>query len=69
MSLIYLTQDGDTVDYVAWKYYGTVAGRVVEKLLDANLGIADRGPILPPGVVITLPEIVREADKVTRLWD
>lgn len=70
MSQTYLTSDGDTADYIAWKYYGTQDGKVVEQLLAANPGLADRGPVLPAGLQVTLPEIVLEtAEQSVRLWD
>jgi phage tail protein X len=66
----YLTSDGDTADLIAWKYYGTTAGDVVTKLLDANGGLADFGPVLPAGVTVTLPEIDVAAKKPgVKLWD
>lgn len=65
----YMTSDGDTVDYVAWKYYDTQNGRVVEQLLDANPGLADLGPSLPAGVLIIMPDITPElAAQGVRLW-
>lgn len=68
--LQYRTSDGDTADYIAWKHYGTQDGQVVERLVDANPGLADLGPLLPAGVIINLPEL--EAAGVTegvKLWD
>jgi phage tail protein X len=66
----YSTSDGDMVDEIAFKHYGTTAGRVVEQLLDANPGLADRGPVLPAGVVIALPDIDVTAKAIgTKLWD
>lgn len=70
MSLTYRTSDGETVDYIAWKYYETQDGRVVEQLLEANPGLADYGPMLPAGLVIELPDIALEAtQEVVKLWD
>lgn len=70
MSLTYRTSDGDTADYIAWKYYGTQDGQVVEQLLEANPGLADLGPVLPAGVLVTLPEMEpATAAQVVRLWD
>ncbi len=70
MSQTYLTSEGDTADYIAWKYYGTQTGRVLEQLLAANPGLADRGPVLPSGLTINLPDIVLEtAEQGVRLWD
>lgn len=65
----YLTRDGDMADEIAFKQYGTTDGGVVEKLLAANPGLAAFGPLLPQGVIITLPEIdvVQKTQGVT-LW-
>ncbi len=65
----YVTADGDTADYIAWKQYGTQAGRITERLLEANPGLAARGPILPAGIVIQLPELdTAQAKEGVRLW-
>lgn len=66
----YITKDGDTADYIAWKYYGNQGAGTVEALLDANKGLADRGPVLPAGLVINLPEITKPATtQGIKLWD
>ncbi|QKN87921.1 baseplate protein [Acinetobacter phage vB_AbaP_Alexa] len=66
----YRTKDGDTVDFIAWKQYGSTDNRVVEKVLAANLGLADIGPILPAGLVITLPDVEPEQKTAkVKLWD
>lgn len=67
----YRTKEGDTADYIAWKYYGRQDGRVVEQLLDANPGLADYGPLLPAGLLVTLPdiEVKQEATSGVKLWD
>lgn len=70
MSLTYRTSDGDTADYIAWKQYGSQDGQIVEQLLEANPGLADLGPVLPAGVLITLPDITPATDTTAvRLWD
>lgn len=70
MASKYTTKQGDTVDYIAWQAYGTQDGHVVEMLLDANRGLADRGPILPAGLRITLPAAPEpEQENGVRLWD
>ncbi len=66
----YITREGDTVDSIAWKFYGSTANKVVETVLDANRGLADYGPILPPAIAIELPDIDRPSKaQGIRLWD
>jgi phage tail protein X len=66
----YRTSEGDTADYIAWKFYGTQDGQVVEQLMEANPGLADRGPVLPAGVLVTLPDVQpATAVQAVRLWD
>lgn len=70
MTTIYNTRDGDTVDYIAWKFYGSTANQVVEAVLAANRGLADFGAKLPAGLAITLPEILEPSkSQGVRLWD
>lgn len=66
----YVTRAGDTVDYVAWKFYGSTDNRVTEQVLEANPGLADQGAVLPAGMTITLPEISAPAKTTgVKLWD
>lgn len=66
----YVTADGDTVDFIAWKYYGNQDPGTVEQLLAANKGVADMGPELAAGITITLPEIITPAtEQGIKLWD
>lgn len=70
MTAEYVTKDGDMADSIAWAYYGTRDGLVVEQLLSANPGLADYGPLLPAGVTVTLPDfVVQPTQKSVRLWD
>ena len=63
------TQAGDTVDLICWRHRGVTAN-VSEQTLAMNPGLAARGPVLPAGVAITLPDVpalpIRETVK---LWD
>ncbi|MEN9530854.1 MAG: hypothetical protein RIQ83_78 [Pseudomonadota bacterium] len=69
MMQTYRTSDGDTLDYIAWKFYQTLDGRVVEQLLDANPGIADLGPVLPAGMRVNMPDIApQQQEQGVRLW-
>lgn len=53
-----ITQDEDMVDAIAFRHYGTSDG-TPEAILDANPGLAARGPVLPAGLTIVLPPVAR----------
>lgn len=66
----YRTTEGDTVDFIVWKYYGTQQGKLLERLLEANPTLAEYGPILPAGLLVELPTITSTTQsKGVRLWD
>ncbi|SAL03076.1 tail protein [Caballeronia fortuita] len=65
MSLTYITRDGDTLDYIAWKQYGAATTAIVNALLAANFGLADLGPVLSAGVSVVLPTIDADTKKAT----
>lgn len=70
MADTYRTREGDTLDWICWKRYGRTTGRVVEAVLAANPGLADRGPVLPAGIDITLPVLqLAQQTRGIRLWD
>lgn len=64
------TIQNDTVDALCWRHYGRTAG-VVEAVLDANPGLADHGPQLPTGLLVTLPDLQSSAPTraMVNLWD
>lgn len=67
---VYTTVDGDTVDLIAWRYYGALDGRQAEQVLAANPGLAGQGPVLPAGVAVMLPDLSSTATtQGTRLWN
>lgn len=68
MSTPYQTADGEMLDKIIWNFYGSLRPGMVEKVLVANPGLADYGPVLPSGVVINLPEILEEPTRTKRLW-
>jgi phage tail protein X len=70
MTVAIRTQQNETVDGLCWRHYGRTAG-VTEAVLDANPGLADHGPILPQGIVVTLPEAQPAAPQrqMVNLWD
>ncbi len=56
------TQQNDTIDSICWRYYGRTAG-VTELVLQANPTLAELGPIIPMGTLITLPDAPPAAPK------
>ena len=69
MAANYKTAQGDTLDYVCWKFYGQQSG-AVEAVLLANPGLADLGPVLPANTAVLLPDLPKPASEVQpiRLW-
>ena len=66
----YSTKDGDTLDEVAYRYYGNTNNKVVENIIEANFGITGYPAILPAGVLIELPEVTQSNEKQkVKLWD
>lgn len=63
-----ITHDGDTVDLISVRYFGTT--NMTEKILEANPGLAARGTSLPMGVTVILPphEQPTQSNQVN-LWD
>tara|TARA_R110000751_G_scaffold52823_1_gene114830 strand:- start:698 stop:898 length:201 start_codon:yes stop_codon:yes gene_type:complete len=61
------TQQGDTVDDIAYRHYGDTT--MVQAILEANRGLARYGIILPHGIEITLPDRVQQTRTDIQLWD
>lgn len=61
------TNDGDRIDLICWKRYGSLDGRIVEKVLEANKGLS-ADEILPSGIEIILPENIKAETLETSLW-
>ncbi|WP_168400641.1 tail protein X [Erwinia amylovora] len=58
---------GDTVDLVCWRHYGTTQG-VTEQVLAANPGLSQQ-IYLRAGQEIELPEMARESQQQrVQLW-
>lgn len=69
MAQQYITKRGDMVDAICYAQYGATSA-YTEAVLAANPGLAAQGPILPAGIVITLPEFEEEPSETTvKLWD
>ncbi|MDE0625475.1 MAG: tail protein X [Bryobacterales bacterium] len=67
---VWITTDGDMLDAVCEAHYGPRPG-AAEAVLRANPGLAERGPVLPAGIRIELPDLAdRPASSgAVRLWD
>ncbi len=66
--ITYFTKDGDVLDAICWKYYGSTTG-VVEKVLEANRHLAELGSIFAAGVKIILPDLTQEEEtESVKLW-
>lgn len=64
-----IANEGDTVDAICWRAYGRTRG-MVERVLDANPGLADLGPLLPMGTPVELPDESPAPEKtLINLWD
>ena len=66
--ITYTTKDGDVLDEICWKYYGSTSG-TVEKVLEANRHLAELGSIFAAGVKIILPDLTQEEEtESVKLW-
>ncbi|WP_439587641.1 tail protein X [Hydrogenophaga sp.] len=66
------TLQGDTVDLLCHRHLGITTGGVVESTLALNPGLADAGPILPAGHLVTLAAasyITATNSTTVNLWD
>lgn len=65
-----ISEPGDTVDKLVWRELrkGPAA---VERVLDANPGLADLGTVLPNGTVVMIPTTAgaAAAQPLVQLWD
>lgn len=70
MAITVRAHQHDTVDLLCWRHYGRTAG-VTEAVLQANAGLADHGPFLPQGTLVSLPDAQPAALQRHRvnLWD
>ncbi len=66
----YHTRAGEMLDLICHQHYGLQSG-AVEAVLAANPRLADHGPVLPDGLVITLPDLAqpRREEQLISLWD
>ena len=66
--ITYITKDGDVLDAVCQKYYGSTSG-MVEKVLEANRHLAELPAIFVAGIKIILPDLtLAEETESVQLW-
>ena len=70
MPATYTTADGDMIDRICWRHYGT-SRDTVELVLDANPWLARHPARLPRGLVIELPDqpTADPRQALVKLWD
>jgi len=64
--ITYMTKEGDVLDWIVWRHYGTVS--VIGKVMKENPSVTDE--ILAPGIMIKLPyiESVQKTSREIKLW-
>ncbi|MDE1170938.1 MAG: tail protein X [Verrucomicrobium sp.] len=67
--MTYRTKEGETVDAICYRYYGTTYSGQVEATLESNRPL-DLGQYvtLPAGLLITLPDVTPKTQEVVRLF-
>jgi len=71
--IIYTTRDGDVLDLICHKYYGSsdaaLSLGLVEKVLAANRHLAELGAVFSANVKIILPDLtLSEETESIKLW-
>jgi phage tail protein X len=70
----YRTKMHDRIDRICYDRYGNTTNRIVEWVLSQNPGIEQHAIVLPPGIIVILPEppiAVTQAPMIKQifLWD
>jgi phage tail protein X len=70
MSATYTTmRDGERLDLICHQWYGTLDGRVVERVLEANPGLSARDPaVIPARTVIIMPQLPTRTAPAPRIF-
>ena len=65
--IIYVTKEGDVLDWIVWRHYGTIS--VLEKVMAANPNISDE--TLKAGIEVKLPyfETTQKTKGEIKLWN
>lgn len=72
MAKNYRTRDGDMLDEICVRHYGLAnLNQSIAATLEANPGLAARGPVYPQGITIHLPDwhpVTETIPGETELW-
>ncbi|MEW5782781.1 MAG: tail protein X [Pseudomonadota bacterium] len=70
MSTTYITtRDGERLDLICFRWYGSLDGRVVERVLEANPGLAARDPArLPARTTLIMPPLPSRSAPAPRVF-
>ena len=58
---IYTTREGDTLDSIAFEYYGYLNAELLRQVYAANQNIGDYEQPFSQGIVVNLPDIEQES--------
>lgn len=65
----YHSFDGDVLDHIVWKHYGSATPETLKMIYGANVGLSAYGTVLPEGLKIFLPDIPPAPNQeAMRLW-
>ncbi|KVC56429.1 tail protein X [Burkholderia stagnalis] len=67
MAKMLRTSDGDVLDTLCHKHYGTLSG-AVEAVYEANPGLAREAQPFRSGVLIVMPDLEVPRDEPIQLW-
>jgi|TARA_A100001391_G_scaffold44812_4_gene26288 phage tail protein X len=56
MEKVTVSREHTTLDLLLFRRFGAAGQFLLESVLDANRGLAAKGPVLPVGTIVTLPE-------------
>lgn len=67
----YKTRDGDVLDEILWRHYGTANAATMRHVFDANPTLAEQPAVMQAGVTIVLPDIDHPTQETVSvsLWD
>lgn len=70
MSTTYITtRDGERLDLICFRWYRSLDGRVVERVLEANPGLAARDPArLPARTTLIMPPLPSRSAPAPRVF-